>query len=331
MPLAWLYGGLAARNARRQTAKAATNRLPVPVLVVGNFVAGGAGKTPTVVAVARALQAAGHRPGILSRGHGRQAAAVHRVDPSDSPEQAGDEPLLIHRLTGMPVWVGADRVAAARALCACHPEVDVLISDDGLQHRALPRQAELIVFDRRGAGNGLLLPAGPLREPMPTHLAPHQRVLYTAGVASTPLPGLRALPKLAGAWPLAAWARRDHRQLLPLTALSGRPLLAAAGLAAPEKFFAMLEQAGLTLERLPLPDHYDYRLVPWPPGTPDVVVTEKDAIKLQAADNPDTRIWVVPLDLQLPPELMPGLLELLGLPLAHPAPPPPSTPSAPAP
>jgi tetraacyldisaccharide 4'-kinase len=330
MPLAWLYAGLARRQAVRQRARGAAQALAVPVLVVGNVVVGGAGKTPTVVAVVRALKAAGFQPGVLSRGHGRRGTSVHGVNPSDAPGETGDEPLLIQRLTQQPVWVGADRVGAARALCARHPEVNVLVADDGLQHRALARQAELIVFDGRGAGNGLLLPAGPLRETLPTGLAPHQRVLYTAGVASTALPGTLATPQLGSAWPLAGWERGDGADREPLARLRGRPLVAAAGLAAPEKFYAMLEAEGLTIRRLPLPDHHDYARLPWPEGTPDVLVTEKDAIKLRASRTGSTRVWVVPLDLQLPDALVPELIDLL---FAHTGPrpdnrtlPPPSPP-----
>jgi tetraacyldisaccharide 4'-kinase len=312
MPLAWLYASLARRHAVRQQARGAAARpLGVPVLVVGNVVVGGAGKTPTVVAVVRALKAAGYRPGVLSRGHGRQGSSVQGVGPDDEPREVGDEPLLIQRLTQQPVWVGADRFAAARALCTRHPAVDVLVSDDGLQHRALIRQAELIVFDRRGAGNGLLLPAGPLREALPARLAPHQRVLYTGGVASTALPGALGTPQLTGAWPLADWERGDGARRVPLSSLRGRPVVAAAGLAAPEKFYAMLEAEGLTIRRLPLPDHHDYARLPWPEGTPDVLITEKDAVKLRAARTGSTRVWVVPLDLHLPEGLVAELIDLL--------------------
>jgi tetraacyldisaccharide 4'-kinase len=233
------------------------------------------------------------------------------VSPGDDPTAAGDEPLLIQRLTRMPVWVGADRTAAARALCTENPEVDVLVSDDGLQHRALARQAELIVFDARGVGNGRLLPAGPLREPLPGRLGPRQRVLYTAGVASTALAGGLATPRLAGAWPLAAWHRGDATQQVPLASLRDRHLWAAAGLAAPEKFFAMLGREGLGFHRLPLPDHHDYAELPWPPDAADVLVTEKDAVKLNPDTIGTTRVWVVPLDLQLPDGLVPELLGLL--------------------
>ena len=266
-PWSWLYRALAGWQRRRQRPQA----LPVPVIVVGNFIVGGAGKTPTVIALVQALSAAGWHPGVISRGYGRRDAGAREVAARDPVVDVGDEPLLIRRRTAVPVWVGRDRVAAARALCARHPEVDVIVSDDGLQHHALPRRAEWVVFDERGAGNGLLLPAGPLREPLP-----------------------KSLPALA------------H--------LRGRPLLAAAGLAAPEKFFAMLEQVGLTITRLPLPDHHDYATLPWPADTAEVVTTEKDAVKIDPAHIGATQVWVVPLDLALPASLVGELMSWLPAP-----------------
>jgi tetraacyldisaccharide 4'-kinase len=236
--------------------------LPVPVLVVGNLVVGGAGKTPTVIAVVQALQRAGHRPGVISRGHGRAGGPpgqqVLAVQHNTPVHLAGDEPLLIQRRCGVPVWVGAQRAEVAAALCQAHPEVDVLVSDDGLQHHALARRAELVVFDERGTGNGLLLPAGPLRQPLPLALPATSRVLYTAGQPSTALPGSLAQRSIHSAWPLAAWHRGEAGQAVPLAALKGQPLLAAAGLAAPEKFFSMLQSAGLDFQRLALPDHHAY-------------------------------------------------------------------------
>ena len=306
-PLATLYGALAARQRRR----AVPQRAPVPLLVVGNVVAGGGGKTPTVMALVAAMQAAGRKPGVISRGFGRQGAAVIEVTAHSAAQAVGDEPLLIHRRSRVPVWVGRNRHAAAMALCARHPEVDLLIADDGLQHHALARDVELLVFDQRGAGNGLLLPAGPLREPMPLTLAPQQRVLYTGGHPSTALPGAVATRRLTLAWPLAAWHAGDARQAVPLSALRGRRMLAAAGLAAPQKFFTMLQAAGLNIKRLPLPDHFDYATLPWPSATAEVVVTEKDAVKLDVKRLGDTKLWVLPLDLVLPDALVADLLTLL--------------------
>jgi tetraacyldisaccharide 4'-kinase len=306
-PLAAVYGWLA----RRQRARAIPQRAPVPVIVVGNYIVGGAGKTPTVIALVLALSRAGRKPGVLSRGYGRNSDEPTAVAGHESAAAVGDEPLLIRRRTGVPVWVGRDRLAAARALCRQHPEVDVLVCDDGLQHHALARVAELVVFDERGAGNGLLLPAGPLRQALPPTLPPRQRVLYTNGRPSTPLPGTLAARRVDAAWPLSAWRAGNATLAQPLHALQGRPLLAAAGVAAPEKFFAMLTAAGLTIERLALPDHYAFGDLPWPADTPEVLVTEKDAIKLDPARLGSTQVWVLPLDLQMPSALVDDLLSLL--------------------
>lgn len=306
-PLALLYDVLRRLHWRRQRPQV----LPVPVVVVGNLIVGGAGKTPTVIALVRALQARGHRPGILSRGHGRHGTQPRAVAEGDSPAEVGDEPLLLRRRCRVPVWVGVDRVEAGRQLCAAHPQVDVLVADDGLQHRRLARQAALVVFDDRGSGNGLLLPAGPLREPLPAALPTNCRVLYTSGRASTALPGALATRRLTQAWPLAAWHAGDASLAQPLAALQGRPLLAAAGLAAPEKFFGMLTAAGLRFTALPLPDHHAYETLPWPPGSPDVLVTEKDAVKLAPARVGATRVWVLPLDFDIPAALVDELAALL--------------------
>ena len=306
-PLALLYGFLR----RHLAAGVDPAPLPVPVLVVGNVIAGGAGKTPTVIALVRALQAAGHRPGVISRGYGRQGDGVREVADGDSAEQVGDEPLLLRHRCAVPVWVGRQRVAVARALCQRHPAVDVIVSDDGLQHGALPRRAELVVFDERGIGNGRLLPAGPLREPWPAAPSPLRRVLYSAGQASTAVPGALARRTLGRAWPLLAWRSGDSSAAVALASLSDRPLLAVAGIAAPEKFFSMLEDAGLAIARCALPDHHAYATLPWPAGTGDVITTEKDAVKLAGRALRGTRVWVVPLDLQLPADLVADLIALL--------------------
>jgi len=310
-PLSLAYGGLAAL-ARRQAVPQAGPA--VPVLVVGNLVVGGAGKTPTVIALVLAFQAAGRRPGVISRGHGRQGHGVSAVTADASAQAVGDEPLLIRRRTQVPVWVGRDRSAAARGLCAAHPEVDVLLADDGLQHRRLRRDAELLVFDDRGVGNGQLLPAGPLREPLPVALGPQQRVIYTGQGVSTPLPGGSGRRRLGRAWPLCAWLRDEAHAAVELHSLTDRPLLAVAGLAAPQKFFDMLSAAGLVFDSLPLPDHHPYATLPWPASTRDVLTTEKDAVKIDLAALAGTRVWVLPLDFQLPPGLADDLLSLLPAP-----------------
>lgn len=316
LPLAGLFAmlGLVARKPALAAAAAGSGDAGVPVLVVGNLIVGGAGKTPTVMALVDAFRAAGRQPGVVSRGHGRSADALHVVGVDDPAGLAGDEPLLIARRSGAPVVVGSNRAAAVQLLCSRHPEVDVVIADDGLQHAGLRRDAELLVFDDRGAGNGLLLPAGPLRQRLPAALLPKQWVLYTGSSRSTPLPGACGRRTLRGAWPLPSWQAGDWSERTGLEALRGRPLLAVAGLAEPERFFRMLRHAGLDITALPLPDHHAYHHLPWPETTAEVVTTEKDAVKLPRFVG-STRVWVLPLDFELPDGLAHALLQALPKPV----------------
>lgn len=312
-PVAVAYGLLVrGRAALYRRGVLRSRRLPVPVLVVGNLIVGGAGKTPTVLAVVQRLQAAGWRPGVISRGHGRRGAAVLEVQPDTPAEACGDEPLLLRLRGGVPVVVGRDRWSAGAELLRRHPQVDLIVADDGLQHLALARDAQILVFDERGAGNGLLLPAGPLREPLPARLPPRSLALYNAPHASTPLPGTRARRSLAGAVSLREWWRGVPADPGRWQALRDRPLLAVAGIAQPARFFSMLEREGLRAQTLALPDHHDYAALPWPAGTPDVVLTEKDAVKLRGIDAGATRIWVAPLDFVTSPEFDAALLDLLA-------------------
>ncbi len=313
-PLSWLYRAV---TALRRWAYALgwlrAEHAPVPLIVVGNLVAGGAGKTPTVIALVQALRRAGWTPGVISRGHGRQGDAAAAVSERSLPAAVGDEPLLIHRRTQAPVWVARRRIAAARGLCAAHAEVDVLVADDGLQHLGLARDVQLIVFDERGIGNGCLLPAGPLRQPMPRHVPVNSHVLYNAPTASTRWPGALAQRRLGGAVLLQDWWAGTPATTQALQQLRARPLLAAAGMAAPQRFFAMLREAGLQPTELPLPDHHGFDPLPWPADTPEVLVTEKDAVKLPRAGGGATRIWVVTLDFQLPEEFSAAVLANLRL------------------
>ncbi len=323
-PLAKLYGALERRSRRQRRAEAAQRAQPErPVLVVGNLVIGGAGKTPATITIVQALQAAGHRPGVVSRGFGRRDSQWVEVNLRSDPTAVGDEPLLIHRRTGAPVLVGRDRVAAAQELLRRHPQLDLVVADDGLQHRQLARQLEVLVFDERGIGNGQLLPLGPLREPMPLAPPAQALVLYTHDRPSTAWPGACAPRRLRGAWPLATWLTEPGAAPQPLANLRGQPLLAMAGIAVPERFFSGLEAAGLSITRLPLADHHDYRDVPWPPGTAAVITTEKDAVKLARWARQGPHIWVVGLDLVLPAAFVATLIARL------PPPPSPASPGSP--
>ncbi len=310
-PLAGLYRVLLAlRQALYAGGWLHTHRSPVPVLVVGNLVAGGAGKTPVVMALVQALQQQGWMPGVVSRGHGRQASGVALVGRQSSAADVGDEPLLIHQRSRVPVAVGTDRVAAAQRLCQAHPQLNLIIADDGLQHLRWARDVQVIVIDSRGLGNGLLLPAGPLRQAPPGQLDAGTLVLYNATTGSSLWPGFSSQRRLGRLLPLAAWWRggavRQH------ASLPAAPVLAAAGLAQPEPFFAMLRAAGIALQStLALPDHYDFHSLPWPVGTPAVIVTEKDAVKL-AADRPGCeQVWVAPLDFLPDPAFIAAIMAAL--------------------
>jgi tetraacyldisaccharide 4'-kinase len=193
--------------------------------------------------------------------------------------------------------VGRDRVAAARALLKAHGAVTVIVCDDGLQHLRLARDVEVIVFDDRGAGNGRCLPAGPLREPLPARAPVGAVVIYNAAAPSTAWPGHLMRRRLAGVVSLAGWHRGEPATQQALQALRGAPrLVAAAGTARPARFFAMLQAEGLSPRELPLPDHAPLDVLPWPADTPDAIVTEKDAVKLQPGACGHTRVWVAPLD-----------------------------------
>jgi len=293
--------------------------LDVPVVVVGNRIVGGAGKTPTLLALIDALRQAGWHPGVVSRGHGRQGDEPLAVTPIDNASHCGDEPLLIARRSGAPVWVGRDRANAGQCLLRAHPEVNVLLCDDGLQHLRLARDAELIVFDDRGAGNGHLLPAGPLREPIDAAgLTAHRWVLYNARTPSTPLPGALAERSLARPRLLTDW-QAGRPAAIEWTALQTRPVWALAGIGSPQRFFSDLQAQGLQLpidRQLPMPDHAAYEQLPWPSDVADLLLTEKDAVKLDPArlarQRPHTRVWVVTLQYRLPESLVQSLLTHLS-------------------
>ncbi|MES2241716.1 MAG: tetraacyldisaccharide 4'-kinase [Pseudomonadota bacterium] len=282
-PLSRLYGLLA--ELRRLAFRAGyfrSERLPVPVVVVGNVVAGGAGKTPAVIALVQHLQARGLQVGVVSRGYGRTSAHCLEVLPGTPIDESGDEPALIRRATGAPVFVAFRRTEAARALLAAHRATQVIVCDDGLQHYALQRDVEIAVFDERGVGNGWLLPAGPLREPWPERL---QRGVRAGGRGIDLVLHTGALPAFDGfrsTRRLADHALRADGSHVALESLAGQPLLALAGIAKPEAFFAMLRARGLVLaETRALPDHYAFDSYPRPQDKGyTVICTEKDAVKL---------------------------------------------------
>lgn len=293
-PLSLLFRGLSAvRCGLYRAGLVQSTRLPVPVIVVGNIFIGGTGKTPLVIWLVQELRRAGYAPGVISRGYGAANDAPRAVMPQSLPAEVGDEPVLIAQRAHCPVMVARRRVAAAQALLASHPEVNVIISDDGLQHYALARDIEIVLCDARGNGNGWMLPAGPLREPA------SRRRDFTVFNAEHAPPGL-VQPvfrmQLAGK---AAEQLADSAQAIALSAIpKSARIAAAAGIGNPSRFFSMLRNAGLTIEELPLPDHYDFADNPFVQIDADIIlVTEKDAVKCRQIDTlkNDSRLWVVPV------------------------------------
>lgn len=309
-PLSALYGWQLHRRLRPwATGQCQGDRLPIPVVVIGNAVAGGSGKTPVVIALARALLAQGVAVGVVSRGWGRASQTCREVLPDSDPALSGDEPLLIRQRTGAPVFVARARAEAARALLRAYPATQIVLCDDALQHPQLARDLDICVFDERGIGNGWLLPAGPLREPWPLTPGAQRAPLVVLHGGQAPAPSDACLTRPVQRH-LAAHAVNGGGLRVPLAELRGQPLVAVAGIAQPERFFDALRAQGLTLARcLPLPDHYDFSSWSWADRKGErLICTEKDAVKLWAA-HPDA--LAVPLELDLPPAVLDLALSLI--------------------
>jgi tetraacyldisaccharide 4'-kinase len=290
------------------------DRLPVPVIVVGNVFVGGTGKTPFTIWLVESLRHAGYVPGVISRGYGAHNTVPQSVHPGSGPEQVGDEPVLIAIRAKCPVMVGRNRVAAGNALLRAHPEVNLIVSDDGLQHYALERDLEIVLCDARGNGNGWLLPAGPLREPASRRrdFTVVNAEQIPAGIASDAV-----RMQLIGE---AAELLSDRSQSVRLCAIpefqtaSGHPprIIAAAGIGNPARFFTMLRGAGLVFEEMPLPDHYDFAANPFERVQADLIlITEKDAVKCRQIDvlRNDPRIRVVPVTARIDKALAERIVE----------------------
>lgn len=311
-PLSLIFATLAAlRRLAYRIGMLGATKLPVPVIVVGNIAVGGSGKTPVVLWLVERLVEAGRHPLIVSRGYGGRQAGPFAVAPDTDPLESGDEPVLLARRAGCPVWIGRDRVAVARAALAAHPECDVVVTDDGLQHYRLARDVEIAVVDPEVLGNGWLLPSGPLREPL-SRLARCALVL-----AHGELPA--ALRARCGTAPVHAMSLAPgalYRLGDPLCRraageFAALRLRAIAGIGRPERFFATLRAQGLAPASCKaFPDHHAF-------GPADValedadalVVTEKDAVKLQSF-APE-QCWVLPVDARIGEGAFDTILERL--------------------
>ncbi|MDR2260819.1 MAG: tetraacyldisaccharide 4'-kinase [Azoarcus sp.] len=288
-------------------------RLAAPVIIVGNIAVGGSGKTPVVAWLADELRRAGRRPGIISRGYGGDAAAAGRpclIGVGTATDACGDEPVLLARLTGCPVATAKDRPAAARALLAAHPECDLIISDDGMQHYRLARTFEIAVLDEAALGNHRLLPSGPLREPL-ARLSEVDLILAHGELS----PRSRAA---AGATPVVAMRLAGERfrslahpgEWRGAEFFAGRRVHALAGIGQPQRFFDQLAAMGLEVVPHPFPDHYRYRAadLAFAPGEPKLM-TSKDAVKCAPFAPPDA--WELPVRAIIDAEAVGHILEKL--------------------
>jgi tetraacyldisaccharide 4'-kinase len=280
LPLSWLFRLIVAtRRALYRAGVLRSLRVPRAVVVVGNLTVGGSGKTPLVEALARALAARGRRPGVISRGYGGAAIEAREVMPNDDPAIVGDEPLLLAR-TGFPVWIGRDRGAAARALLAAHPHVDVIIADDGLQHYALRRDVEIVVVDAlRGLGNGRMLPAGPLREPA-SRLREAHAIVRLADAPRTPSRDGRDTTMTHE--PIGLRSLVDPGRVPRPADWPHGTVHAVAGTGHPQRFFELLSSAGIDAIPHPFPDHHRFTRADLEfPGAAAILMTAKDAVKCE--------------------------------------------------
>ncbi len=294
-----------------------TEQCAVPVIVVGNIVAGGAGKTPLVIALVQHFSRQGLRVGVVSRGYGRRGKHCLEVLENTPALESGDEPALIKQALNAPLFIANRRVEAVQALLANYPATQLVVSDDGLQHHGLARALEIIVFDDRGIGNGWLLPAGPLRQrysAAKTSRLDRGLVLHT---------GQRpAFEGYVSERRLADYALKASGEKVALSSLQGSPLTALAGIAIPQAFFDMLNSSGLKVARtISLPDHFDFSGYAWP-VLPDAVVlcTEKDAVKLfNLSPFKGFNILAVPLEFSPEPAFFTAVDKRLAPLLAHPS------------
>ncbi len=305
-----VYGAVTGvRRRLYQTGLLHTRSAGVPVIVIGNLVVGGSGKTPLTIAVVERLRKEGWNPGVATRGYGRaRAAEALWVDAATDPSIGGDEPVLIARRTGAKVRADRDRAAAARVLAAAG--CDVVVCDDGLQHYALRRDVEIEVIDgRRRYGNGHVLPAGPLREPVERGARCDFRVVNLP--LGEPVDGQTGF----GEWPMrlagdAAVPVLGGRSQ-PLVGFAGQRVHAVAGIGDPERFFSMLRALGIAVVPHAFSDHHRYVASDFHFGSDlPLLMTEKDAVKCAAFAG--ARHYQVPVRAELPEAFWVALLDRIG-------------------
>jgi len=311
-PVSLLYGAVTAMR----RARAASTRLAVPVVVVGNVTVGGTGKTPLVLWLEKLLRENGWTPGIVCRGYGGTSRAPRRVRPESDPAECGDEAVLLAHRSSCEVWAGADRVATARSLLASRPECDVLLSDDGLQHHWLARDVEICVIDaERGFGNGWLLPAGPLREAL-SRIATVDAVVVNGSAIATH-PSIASLPQGVPCFAMKLEGSvfrnlADPGQTTGAASFRGQHVHAVAGIGNPERFFRHLRELGLDITAHAFPDHHPFAASDLEyAGAQTVLMTEKDAVKCQRFAT--AMNWALPVNAVPEPGLASVVLRKLEI------------------
>jgi len=328
-PLSWIYGlVLRTRKLIQDLGIRKQKAAPVPIIIVGNIRVGGTGKTPIVIALAERLSQLGWKPGIISRGYGSTLKTSPQKVHSDSdPTEVGDEPVLIAKRTHdqFPIWVFPKRNLSIRALLKHSPEVNVIISDDGLQHQGLirwparegGRDIEFVVRDARGEGNGFLLPAGPLRESATrerdaTLLTGKQNASKSHGLLDEYFLGRRAFSmtgELDTPYQLINPSNAQSLESIASTYLPNK-ITAVAALGNPQGFFDDLLKHGVAGKCISLPDHAKFTAAFFSSMNAScILITEKDAVK--CAGISDERIWVVPMSLRISDSLAEWLQSIL--------------------
>ncbi len=297
-PLSLLFGVILKIRALHHHYVKRDTDFPIPVVVVGNIYLGGTGKTPVVIALVKQLRALGWHPGVISRGYGTQIGDKPLVGQGKLDACLfGDEPALIARETGAPIAVHPDRTKAYFSLLALNPQIDLVISDDGLQHLRLHRDIEIVVQDGRGTGNGWLLPAGPLREPVSRLNSVQALISRTENVSPSPLTTTSSLVrKTAATLRILQFRNLYSGQLLDppsfIAHVKGLKVIAIAGIANPSQFFISLLKIGIRLsEQRALADHFTFNASTFQALDAEcVVMTAKDAVKCENLE--DKRLWV---------------------------------------
>lgn len=304
VPLSYLFASIVAlRRLAYKVGILRSTMLPVPVIIVGNINMGGSGKTPVVIWLAEQLKKHGYKPGVISRGYGVNNDQPIKVHQASLASQVGDEPLLIARRADCPVWVGKNRVDVGQALLKAHPECNVIISDDGLQHYRLQRSIEIAIVDHESTGDQYLLPAGPLREP-------HSRLNTVDAVIR------HGEHSFENTYEMQLYGQTFYNLADPTRKVSAdyfknKKVNALAGIGKPERFFKTLNNLGLAVEGLSFEDHYRFTEQDLVAITCEaLLMTEKDAVKCQPFAK--AHYWVLPIEAKIDETLLPMLLTKLN-------------------